>query len=117
LTSRLILVWGIRKKHKKNKIRKSIFLFCLPDSYKERLLKSKMLNFTLVGPGVGVDAAIGSISWPLIMNDFIMILYYLELFIAFRASFSLNFLNFRTRGSKNVDAIRNDSLKNPNSLM
>ena len=55
-----------------------------------------MFNFTLVGPGVGVDAAIGSISWSL-MNDFI---YFLALF---RASFSLNFLNFRTRGSKNVD--------------
>jgi hypothetical protein len=43
--------------------------------------------------------------------------YFLALFIAFRASFSLNFLNFRTRGSKNVDAIRKDSLKNPNSSM
>ena len=58
-----------------------------------------MFNFTLVGPGGGVDAAIGSISWSL-MNDFI---HFLALFISFRASFSLNFLNFRTRGSKNVD--------------
>jgi len=58
-----------------------------------------MFNFTLVGPGVGVDAAIGSISWSL-MNDF---LYFLALFIAFRAS--LNFLNFRTRVSKNVETI------------
>ncbi len=49
-----------------------------------------MFNFALVGPGVGVDAAIGSISWSL-MKGFI---YFLALFIAFRASFSLNFLNF-----------------------
>jgi len=49
-----------------------------------------MINFALVGPGVGVDAAIGSISLSL-MNDFIN---FLALFIAFRDSFSLNFLNF-----------------------
>ena len=33
-------------------------------------------------------------------------IYFLALFIAYRASFSLNFLNFRTRGCKNVDAER-----------
>jgi hypothetical protein len=66
-------------------------------------------HLALVGPGVGVDAAIGSFSRSL-MNDFI---YFLALFIALRACFSLNFLNFRTRGSKNIDAIR----KNPNSTM
>ena len=63
-----------------------------------------MINFSLVFfvPGVGVDAATG------FMNFFIYFLAYF--IIAFVAYFS-NFLNFRTRGSKNVDAIRNESLK------
>ncbi len=55
-------------------------------------LKSKMFNFSLVGPGFGVDAATGSISW-LFMNFFI---YFLAFFIAFIASF-FKFIKFPNR--------------------
>jgi uncharacterized membrane protein len=43
----------------------------------------------------------------MITNEFLI--YFLAFFIAVAASLSSNFVNIRTRGSKNVDAIRNGS--------